>query len=196
MSQTAQLLTAEEYLVRERACEFRNELIGGVMRPMPPSNVWHATISSNLVVHIHTALRGRECQAFGIGMRLKVPATGLYTYADVAGFCEEPLAEDAYDDTLVNPSVIIEVLSDRTEAYDRGGKFAHYRRLDSLREYILVSQNLPLVEQYLRNGELWTLKAIEGLDETLSIETLGCTLSLAEIYDRVEFPPPGERERG
>jgi Uma2 family endonuclease len=122
-------------------------------------------------------------------MRVKVTRTGLYTCPDIAALRDEPRFEDEHADTLLNPSVIVEVLSPSTESYDRGEKFAHYRRLETLREYILVSQVTPRVEHYLRAGDTWVLTELDGADAELTIASLGCTLRLADIYGRVEFPP-------
>jgi Uma2 family endonuclease len=120
-------------------------------------------------------------------MRLKVTETALYTYPDVAALCGEPEFEDAEQDTLTNPSLIIEVLSDSTERYDRGDKFAHYRRLTSLQDYVLVSQRRPLVEHFTRHGQEWILRMGEGLEAVLPIPAMGCELPLADIYDKVSF---------
>jgi Uma2 family endonuclease len=115
----------------------------------------------------------------------------MYTYPDVVGLCDPPQFEDAHGDTLLNPAVIFEVLSPSTEAYDRGTKFSHYRKIASLREYILVTQNEMRLEQYIRHGEHWMLAEITGSDAVLRVETLGCELPLGEIYRRVDFPPAG-----
>ena len=125
--------------------------------------------------------------AFTNDMRLKVTETGLYTYPDVAALCSEPEFEDAEQDTLMNPSFIIEVLSDSTERYDRGDKFAHYRRLTSLQDYVLVSQHRPLVEHFARHGEEWILRMAEGLEAILPLPAMDCELPLADIYDKVSF---------
>jgi Uma2 family endonuclease len=188
------IYTPDEYLRLERAADHRSEFVNGRIHAKSGASRNHNQIVFNLAREIGTRLKGRPCEAYVSDMRVKVSRTGLYTYPDLVAHCGETLLEDAYGDTLLNPSVIVEVLSDSTEKYDRGGKFAHYRSLDSLREYVLVSQNLPRVEQYVRNGELWTLKVIDGLDASISIETLECTVALADIYDHVEFPSIVERE--
>ena len=195
MSPLAQpIYTPDEYLRLERAADHKSEFVNGRIYAMVGSTRWHNFIAGSVYAELRAQLRGRPCEVYSSDMRVKVSATGLYTYPDVSALCGEALIEDSRGDTLLNPSVIVEVLSDSTEKYDRGGKFAHYRSLDSLREYVLILQNLPRVEQYVRDGELWTLKAINGLDASICIEILGCTLALADIYDRVEFPPIVERE--
>lgn len=187
--------TADEYLRLERAADHRSEFVNGRIYAMSGASRRHNLLVVNLSREISAQLRGRSCESYVSDMRVKVGQTGLYTYPDLAALCDEPVFDDDHVDTLVNPAVIIEVLSESTEKYDRGEKFAHYPRLDSLREYILVSQNLPRVEKYVRHGEHWLLTEVDGLDASLDIESLGCTVSLADIYDRVEFPAAGEREQ-
>lgn len=188
------IYTPDEYLRLERAADHKSEFVNGRIYAMSGASRDHNQIVFNLAREIGTQIRGRPCAAFVNDMRVKVPRTELYTYPDLVALCGEALLEDSHNDTLLNPSVIVEVLSASTASYDRGEKFAHYQSLDSLREYILISQNLPRVEQYVRTGELWMLNAINGLDASVSIETLGCTLALADIYERVEFPAVLERE--
>lgn len=195
MSSTVQVRCSPgEYLARERAAEFRSELVDGRMRAMHPNNLSHIRIAGSLLLHLHGSLRRSVCEVYGINMRLKVSRTGLYTYADLVALCGKAVVEDEHDDTLLNPSVIAEVLSEQTEAYDRGMKFWHYRRLDSLREYILVSQDRPHIEKYVRDGDEWRMTEMSGIDASLAIDMLGCTVAFAEIYERVEFPPAGDRE--
>lgn len=113
----------------------------------------------------------------------------MYTYPDVVAVCDEPRFEDTHIDTLLNPLVIVEVLSESTEAYDRGEKFAHYRRLDTLREYVLVAQDKVRVEHYVREGEQWILSEISDSDGTLHLASVDCHVMLAAIYEKVEFLP-------
>ena len=130
-----------------------------------------------------------------IDVRVKVARARLYTYPDMAVVCGEPLYEDPVTDTLLNPQVIIEVLSRSTEAYDRGEKFAHYRRLESLREYVLVAQERMRVERYARaepGADSWTFSALSEPGERLELSALGCAVPLREIYERVTLAPPGE----
>ena len=120
-------------------------------------------------------------------MRVKVRPTGLYTYPDIAVACEEILLDDAHNDTLLNPIVLIEVLSPSTEAYDRGEKFAHYRRLESLQEYVLIAQDKARIEHFARQGEQWVLSEISDLTGTLHLPSIGCHLPLNDIYEKVEL---------
>ena len=189
------IYTPDEYLRLERAADHKSEFVNGRIYSMGGASRAHNAIVFNLAREVGTQLRGRPCEAFVSDMRVKVRHTGLYTYPDLVALCDEPRFEDSAVDTLLNPSVIVEVLSDSTEKYDRGEKFAHYRRLESLREYILVSQDRRRVERYVRHGDGWVLTEVSG-EASLVIETLGCTIPLADLYDRVEFPAPDERERG
>jgi Uma2 family endonuclease len=121
-------------------------------------------------------------------MRVKIPSTGLYTYPDVVVVCGESRFEDEHKDTLLNPTLIVEVLSESTEAYDRGKKFEHYRKLESLLEYALIAQDTHKIELYVRQPEnRWLLSEIAGSQETLKLAAIECELPLAEIYDKVEI---------
>jgi Uma2 family endonuclease len=125
-------------------------------------------------------------------MRVKVSPTGLYTYPDVVVVCGDIRFEDANNDTLLNPTVIVEVLSASTEAHDRGEKFAHYRRLESLQEYLLVAQDKVRLEHYVRQGVQWILSEASTLDETIHLVSIGCDVALREVYDKVQFPRSDE----
>lgn len=177
--------TPERYLALERTAEHRSELINGQIYAMSGASRRHNLIVLNVGGELRTRLRGRPCETYVSDMRVKVSATLMYTYPDVVAVCESPQLEDDRGDTLLNPSVIVEVLSDSTEAYDRGEKFAHYRKLDSLREYILVSQNAMRVEQFVRHGEHWVLTEVIGPEGVLRVESLGCEIPLKDIYERV-----------
>ena len=191
MSRLAErVYTVEEYLSFERAAEYKNEFVNGRICPMTGASLPHNLIVGNLAAEIGTRLRGRPCSVLVSSMRVKVSRTGMYAYPDVVALCEPPELEDAFEDTLLNPAVIVEVLSESTERYDRGEKFAHYRKIDSLREYILVAQDRIRIEQYVRRGEHWVLSEISDPEGSLRIETLGCEVALRDIYDRVELASP------
>jgi Uma2 family endonuclease len=128
-------------------------------------------------------------------MRVRVLPTGLYTYPDVVVVCGERRFEDIELDTLLNPTVVIEVLSPSTEAYDRGKKFSHYQRVDSLRDYVLVAQDRACVDHFTWRDGHWVLTTHIVLDEVLRIPSIGCEVPLREIYERVEFPPQEELDR-
>jgi Uma2 family endonuclease len=179
--------TPEQYLTLERKAEYKSEYINGCIFAMAGASRQHNQITFNIAGELRTQLKGRAaCIAYSCDMRVKVSQTGLYSYPDVVATCNEPNFEDSFVDTLLNPAVIVEVLSDSTEAYYRGEKFAHYRRLSSLEEYILVAQHKICVEHYVRQGELWILAETSQLDEIIHIDSIGCTLPLNEIYDKVE----------
>ena len=146
----------------------------------------HNLIVMNIAASLHNQFRGRPCKVYANDMRIKVSPTGLYTYPDVVAVCEDAQLEDAHLDTLLNPTVLIEVLSRSTEAYDRGEKAEHYRRLPSLAEYLLVSQDKPHLEHYLRQpDDRWLLSEISDMHALVSLPAIACTLALAAVYDRV-----------
>lgn len=180
-------MTPEAYLAFERAqLDAKHEFLNGDVIAMAGASRQHNRIVTNLVVSLGSQLRGRPCDVYSSDMRVKIPTTGLYTYPDVIAMCHDPQFEDEALDTLLNPSVIIEVLSPSTEAYDRGIKFAHYRSIDAMQIYILIAQDKPQVEIFRRQGKRdWLLSVVEGLDARVSLETIGCELALAEVYERV-----------
>jgi len=180
--------TPAEYLALERSAREKSEYVNGRIYAVAGTSRMHSLIVANLIGEMWSQLRGRPCEAYVSEMRVKVQHTGMYTYPDVVALCEEPRLEDEEFDTLLNPSVIIEVLSPSTESYDRGEKFAHYRRLETLQEYVLVEQVRRRIEHFRREGDHWVLTEISDADGELTLSSLGCTLALADIYDRVEFP--------
>ncbi len=186
-------ITAADYLALERQVETRNEYLNGRIYAMGGASLKHNRIVAGLAVALGAQLKRKPCEPFFGDMRVKVNHTGLYTYPDVVVVCGEPRLEDQHFDTLLNPTVVIEVLSASTEAYDRGDKFAHYRTLESLSDYLLVTQDKPRIEHYRRQADgQWLYSAADGLEAQIEIPTIACTLPLAEIYDRVAFPDPGE----
>lgn len=177
-------LSVDEYLRLEEAAEFRSEYIDGQMVAMAGGTQNHSAIGSNLVRELGNALRQSACTVFGPDMRMRTPS-GIYTYADAVVSCD---SIQAIDNTLFNPIVIAEVLSDSTEAYDRGKKFAAYRQIASLQEYLLVSQTKVLVEHFHREQQgVWRMREYCSLDALLTLESLGVTISVSEIYRRVKF---------
>jgi Uma2 family endonuclease len=181
-------LTPEEYLAFERQSEIRHEYLDGEVFAMSGGSLNHSLIIGNLTAQLHGLLRERPCRVCPSTLRVFVPATGLYTYPDVDVVCGEPQLQDSEMDTLLNPTLIAEVLSPSTEAYDRGKKFENYQTIESLREYLLVAQDGPRVSHFLRqDGEQWLLTSIAGFDSKVSLPTLGIELSLAEVYYKVDF---------
>jgi Uma2 family endonuclease len=189
-------LTPSEYLAWERKQETKHEYWAGEVYAMAGASERHNLISANIVAGLHTQLRGRGCRVYPGDIRILIPATGLYTYADVTVVCGRPQFDDSAQDTLLNPTLIVEVLSHSTESYDRGTKFQNYRSLASLTDYLLVAQGQPQVEQYARqNDNQWLLTEVTGLEGNDRLPLLGCTIALANVYDLVEFPPVDLRER-
>lgn len=181
-------LTAEDYLAIERSADFKSEYFDGEIFAMTGASAAHNIITLNVGSEIRQQLKNRPCIAYSNDMRVKVDPTGLYTYPDLVVVCGKAQLEDAHLDTLLNPTLIVEVLSDSTEAYDRGRKFEHYRKLESLAEYVLISQRWPHVESYRRQPDHhWLLTECSGLDSVLRLESIDCELALAEIYDKVEL---------
>jgi len=183
------LLSPAEYLEIERHSEIKHEYINGRMYALPGASEPHIDISLNIVGALRAQMRGRPCKAWAMDMRVNINPTGRYTYPDVVAVCGERRFEDSEVDTLLNPTVIVEVLSDSTQSYDRGEKFDHYRKIESLREYVLVAQNSMRIDHYaLRDGQ-WVFSALTAAEERLSLSSIGCEVGLAEIYEDVEFPP-------
>ncbi|HEX2061543.1 MAG TPA: Uma2 family endonuclease [Thermoanaerobaculia bacterium] len=180
-------VTPAEYLDLEQRSETRNEYINGCIFARSGASRAHNLITLNLSGLLWSQLRGRGCEAYGSDMRVKVSPTGMYTYPDLVAVCGEPRFEDPHIDTLLNPVAIIEVLSESTEAYDRGEKFAHYRRIESLREYVLVAQDKMRVEHYRRDGEQWVLTEINDADGVLELSSINCRIALRDVYEKVDF---------
>lgn len=181
-------LTPEEYLAFERKATTKHEYLNGQIIAMSGASREHNLITVNTVNQLYTQLIDGACETYVSEMRVKNYQTDSYTYPDIVVVCDEPRFEDDVFDTLLNPIVLIEVLSPSTEAYDRGEKFAHYRQIASLQEYVLVSQDRISVEHYLRQGTQWLLTEFRGLEEVLSLISIGCELRLQDIYRRITFP--------
>ena len=181
-------LTAEEYLALERQAEIRSEYIDGEMVAMTGGTSRHSLISMNVGGELRQQLKQRSCRVYSGDLRVRIPGTGDYVYPDLTIVCGEPLFEDGHHDILLNPTLIVEVLSPSTESYDRSRKFEGYRTLGSLKEYVLVAQDKPRVEHYLRqDGHVWLYTDVSGLDSSVSFASIGCQVALAEIYDKVTF---------
>jgi len=182
-------LSPEAYLAAERVAPFKSEYVNGEVFAMAGASVQHVLIAANLVGELRTQLKERDCRVFSADLRVKVSASGLYTYPDVAVVCGPLLFDDDRQDTLLNPLVLIEVLSESTQDYDRGGKFELYRALASLREYVLVAQDRPHVEHFLRQDDgRWLFEESNQPDGSIVLPSIGCTLELREVYDKVALP--------
>jgi Uma2 family endonuclease len=181
-------LSEAEYLQIERRAEFKSEFFDGEMFAMAGGSRAHSLIAANLVRELGNRLKGRPCVVFNSDLRVKVEATGLFTYPDVSAVCGPQRFLE--EDTLLNPSLLAEVLSESTEAYDRGLKFGHYRQIPSLREYLLISQSEPRLEQFVRQDSgHWVLRDAVGLEAELELPSLNITLALAEVFANVQWIP-------
>ena len=186
-------MTPEQYLVQERKAEYRSEFFRGETFAMAGATRSHNLIAGNVFAKLHGQLDNRDCEVYQGDMRVKVSATGLYVYPDVVVACEQPKFEDAELDTLLNPRVLVEVLSKTTERYDRGTKWRHYQSLPSLREYVLASQVSPLVEIYRRTAnEQWLYIVYHEPTQPIVLESIDCQLQLEQIYAKVSFEPEQE----
>jgi len=181
-------LTPEEYLEIERKAEYKSEYFGGEVFAMAGAKRRHNVIAWNIGGELRQHLKGRNCEAYPAAMRVFVLQTGLYTYPDLVVVCGKPQFQDNAFDTLLNPILIIEVLSDTTETYDRGKKFQHYRSIEILQEYVLVSQDEARIEKYVKRGDgFWLLSEAVGLDSEIEFASIECRIALAEVYDKIDF---------
>jgi Uma2 family endonuclease len=179
-------ISIEDYLAAERQAETKSEYLDGEIFVMSGASRPHNLIALNVAASLHGQLKGRGCEAYVGDMRVLIPSASLYTYPDITVVCGEPRFEDGELDTLLNPTLLIEVLSPTTEGYDRGKKFAYYRTLVSLREYVLVAQDEVRVELFTRQEDgHWLLSEASCLDKALLFASIGCELRLADVYDRV-----------
>ncbi|HEY8597874.1 MAG TPA: Uma2 family endonuclease [Thermomicrobiales bacterium] len=181
-------LTPEAYLDLERQGAEKHEYIDGTLVAMVGGSEQHGLIQVGISSLLRAALRSRGCYVYPSDVRIGIPAANIYTYPDISVVCGPRQFAGERRDTLLNPILLVEILSPSTERYDRGKKFAHYRRIPTLQEYVLVAQDAPLIEHYVRQPDgTWRWAAVEGLDETITLPTIGCTLPFAEVYDQVEF---------
>jgi Uma2 family endonuclease len=187
-SQAITRLRPEDYLTLERKAERRSEYFRGEVFAMSGASPAHVLIVANVVASLHGQLRSRSCSVYSTDLRIKVSASGLYTYPDVVVVCGELSFDDQHRDTVLNPTLIVEVLSDSTRDYDRGMKFEHYRKLDSFREYVLLAQDRCHAEHHLRQADArWLLSETERTEDVLSLDSIGCRLPLADVYEKVRF---------
>jgi len=187
--------TAAEYLKAERASSTRSIFWDGEIYAMTGATREHNLIVGNAFTEIKVQLKNRPCEAYVADMRVKNFRTESYFYPDIVATCEETKFEDGEFDTLINPQVIIEVLSKSTEAFDRGRKFADCQLLSSLKEYVLISQDHMLVERYTRQTEsTWEYWSSKKPDDRLVLTSIECEIALSTIYAKVEFPDPNDEE--
>jgi Uma2 family endonuclease len=187
-TQTVTHVTPDEYLAAERLSETRSEYLDGGVYPMTGASLSHSRIVINVATELALQLRERDCDVLIADMKVRLPDLRKFFYPDVVVACGELQFHDERKDIITNPDLVIEALSPSTEAFDRGAKFRAYQTIESLKEYVLVSQEKPLIEQYVRDeGGEWRYKAAEGLESSLALPSIECTLSLSAVYKRVEF---------
>lgn len=181
-------ITEEEYLVFERASAAKHEYYDGVISAMTGGKEPHNLIAGNTLAALHAQLRRKPCRVYQSDMRVKVLKTGLNTYPDLVVVCGQPQFTDASRDTVTNPIVLIEVLSPSTERYDRGLKFQHYQMIETLQEYVLIAADQQRVEHFTRrNDNEWLLQTAVGSTAVCVLPSIECRLSLADLYEKVEF---------
>lgn len=185
---TARTFTLEEYIAIEEASEVRHEFRDGQIVAMGGASPSHTFILADLVFLIRSQLKSGGCRIGSADMRVRLTPDGRYFYPDLVVVCGTPVFDDTKPQALINPRLIIEVLSDSTATYDRGDKFHDYRQVPSLTDYVLVSQDRAYIEHYQRQGEsdLWLYQAAEGLDATLLIGGLNLSLPLVDVYAQVD----------
>ncbi|MCB9456599.1 MAG: Uma2 family endonuclease [Anaerolineaceae bacterium] len=180
--------TGKDYLAFERESDEKHEFVDGVVYAMTGASERHNLVTGSAYASLYSQLRKRPCRVYPSDMRVKVAQTGIYTYPDISIVCEPPRFEDDRQDTLLNPVVLIEVLSPSTENYDRGKKFQHYRTLESLQEYLLIAQDSPHIEHYRRQADnQWLLTDVAQADAVIELPSIACTLALADVYEKVDF---------
>jgi Uma2 family endonuclease len=180
--------TPEEYLALERSCQTKHEYYNGEIFVMGGATKQHVSIVRNLVVELGSQLKEGPCTVYPTDLRVQVSPTGLYTYPDVIVLCDEPRFSDEQEDTLLNPSLIIEVLSESTKDFDRGGKFELYRTIDSFVEYLLIAQDRPHVEHHVRQPDgSWLLHETNNLEDTIHLKSVPCSLRMTDIYFKIDF---------
>ena len=179
----------EQYAALENEAAYKSEFIAGRIHAMSGGTPKHSAISANIIAEVGRLFKRGPCQVFTSDLRVGIMPLDVETYPDVTIVCGDPHLNPFDKNSVINPSVIFEVLSPTTEAYDRGDKWARYRRLDSLEEYLLVSQDKPQIEQYIRQEDgTWKFIYVEGLEPASAVTVLGVTLSLVEVYDKITFP--------
>ena len=186
MEKSVGISTEAEYLEYDLCSEFKNEFINGQVIPKIGCSEKHNTISINISSELRTQLKNKPCKVYAGDMRIKVKSTGLFAYPDLLVVCPKLQFSGDKPDTLLNPLVIIEILSDSTESIDRGAKFSHYRQIPSLKEYLLVSQNSLKIEKYhLNSSSKWELEETTEEIPQIELHSISCILKLDEVYDKI-----------
>lgn len=181
-------VTPQDYLEQERRAEIKSEYIDGDIVAMTGASRRHNLISLNIAASLHAQLRSRPCEIYMGDMRVAVDDAEFYTYPDIVVACEDPKFLDGELDTLLNPTLIVEVLSSSTASYDRGEKFSRYRQLSSLQEYLIVAQYTPALEHYRKQNEKeWILVDITDWEAVVNLPSIRCQLAMRDIYEKVNF---------
>lgn len=179
-------ITPEEYLAIERSAEYKNEYVNGEIFAMTGASRKHNLIAGNIFGELRQQLKGKPCEVYPGEMRVKAPAASSYVYPDVVVVCGDPQFEDSYFDTLLNPTMVVEVLSKSTESYNRLAKSSYYRTIESLVEYLLVAQEEYRVEQYLKQADgRWLLSDVRSLESVIELSSIDSSLALRDLYDRI-----------
>jgi Uma2 family endonuclease len=186
-AQPDQSVSLEEYFKIEETSISKHEYYQGTIFAMTGASENHNLISGAVYRNLGNQLDDKPCRPYPGDFRLKIEAVNLYTYPDLSVICGETQLADGRQDTFLNPTLLIEILSDSTEAYDRGKKTEFYRTIPSLQEYLFISQDKPHVERFRRHQHGWLLTEYSALDELAPLDSIGCTLSLAAIYKLVRF---------
>ena len=195
MSEPERLYTEAEYLAFERAAPERHEFVAGRIYAMSGGGRAHSQLKVHVVAALHAATRGRGCDVFDSDMRVRIEAAKAFKYPDASALCgPAQFVELDEQDNLLNPSLVVEVLSPSTERYDRTGKFALYRQIPSLREYVLVAQDRTRVECFRRDRD-WQAEVHTDLADVVALPSLGTGLALRDVYDEIELSPPRPRPR-
>ncbi|MBI5301448.1 MAG: Uma2 family endonuclease [Chloroflexi bacterium] len=181
------LFTPEEYLLLEEKSDQRSEYCDGEIFAMSGGSVNHNQITFNVAKSFDWFLSSKPCRVFSTDVRLRVQKSGLYTYPDVTVICGKIEFVPGRDDTVLNPIVLVEVWSDSTKEYDRGAKFAMYRHIPSLKEYVMIDQTKPYIEHFHRDGNFWVLETLEQMDAILNLPSLEIQIPLMTIYEKVEW---------
>ncbi|HMB92827.1 MAG TPA: Uma2 family endonuclease [Rhodothermales bacterium] len=179
-------ITPEAYLALDREADIKYQYCAGEIFAMGGASEEHNLIVTNLIRELSLQLKERPCKVYPSDMRVKVNPTGLYTYPDVTVVCGEARFDDEKFDTLLNPTILFEVLSESTSDYDRGGKFGHYRKLASLQEYVLVDQERVYAEHHTRQPDnRWLLAETDDANDTIFLESIDCQLALTDVYHKI-----------
>ena len=187
--QYKRLYTVEEYFELEEKSDIKHEYYRGEIFAMAGGSANHSRIAGNVFAACHFGLRGSKCEAFTSDIRVLIAAFGFYTYPDITVTCGATQFAENQTDTIINPIVVIEVLSPSTKNYDRGQKFQFYRSIPTLKEYVVIEQDFPYIEYHFRQEKTWILTEIKSIEDTLSLQSIDIQIPLRDLYARVDWLP-------